>query len=203
MGLSKIKELKKVAVASIGIREGSDMAKLELRTLIDKYELINEKFVELESNIDKLLHQIPGVEQMLAIKGIGKDTVAGFFSEVGDLSYYSHPRQIIKLAGLSLKENTSGKHKGQTKITKRGRKTLRALLFRVAMPLVAKNTAFKALHEYFTKRQNNPLKKMQSLIAICNKLIRILFTIGKKQCEFSEERMLRDIPHMAILQVAA
>jgi transposase len=147
--------------------------------------------------------QIPGVEQMLAIKGIGKDTVAGFFSEVGDLSYYSHPRQNIKLAGLSLKENTSGKHKGQTKITKRGRKTLRALLFRVAMPLVAKNTAFKALHEYFTKRPNNPLKKMQSLIAICNKLIRILFTIGKKQCEFSEERMLRDIPHMAALQIAA
>ncbi|MBV7509357.1 hypothetical protein KW850_29730 [Bacillus sp. sid0103] len=25
---------------------------------------------------------------MLAIKGIGKDTVAGFLSEVGDLSYY-------------------------------------------------------------------------------------------------------------------
>ena len=93
--------------------------------------------------------------------------------------------------------------KRQTKITKRGRKTLRALLFRVAMPLVAKNTAFKALHEYFTKRPNNPLKKMQSLIAICNKLIRILFTIGKKQCEFSEERMLRDIPHMAVLQIAA
>jgi transposase len=203
VGLSKIKELKQVAMVSIGIREGSDMAKLELRTLIDKYELIIEKFEELESNIDKLLEQIPGVEQMLAIKGIGKDTVAGFFSEVGDLSFYSHPKQIIKLAGLSLKENTSGKHKGQTKITKRGRKTLRALLFRVAMPLVAKNTAFKALHEYFTKRQNNPLKKMQSLIAICNKLIRILFTIGKNQCEFSEERMLRDIPHMAVLQKAA
>src|SRR3954447_8829833 len=34
VGLSKVKELKKVAVVSIGIREGSDMAKLELRTLI-------------------------------------------------------------------------------------------------------------------------------------------------------------------------
>lgn len=84
-----------------------------------------------------------------------------------------------------------------------GRKTLRSLLFRVAMPLVAKNTAFKALHEYFTKRPDNPLKKMQSLIAVCNKLIRILFTIGKTQCEFSEERMLRDIPHMVELQIAA
>ena len=61
------------------------MAKLELRTLLDKYELINEKFEELESDIDGLLEQIPGVQQMLAITGIGKDTVAGFFSEVGRL----------------------------------------------------------------------------------------------------------------------
>lgn len=37
---------------------------------------------------------------------------------------------------------------------------------------------------------------MQSLIALCNKLIRILFAIGKKQFEFSEEKMLKDIPHM-------
>jgi len=178
------------------------MAKLELCTLIEKYTLIKERFEELDSKIDGLLEQIPGVNQMLAIKGIGRDTIAGFFAEVGDLKYYSHPKQIIKLAGLSLKENTSGKHKGQTKITKRGRKKLRALLFRVAMPLVAKNSAFKALHQYFTKRSNNPLKKIQSLIAICNKLIRVLFTIGKKQCEFSEERMLSDIPHMGTTSMA-
>lgn len=203
VGLRRITELKEAARQSIGIREGSVMAKLELRTLIEKYELFKQRFEELESSIDDLLEQIPGVQQMLAITGIGKDTVAGFFSEVGDLSYYSHPKQIIKLAGLSLRENTSGIHKGQTRITKRGRKALRALLFRVAMPLVAKNSAFRALHHYFTTRSDNPLKKMQSLIAICNKLIRILFTIGTKQCEFSEERMLQDIPHMAELPKVA
>ncbi|MCM3742401.1 transposase, partial [Oceanobacillus luteolus] len=137
----------------------------------------------------------------LAIKGVGRDTVAGFFAEVGDLNEYSHPRQLIKLAGLSLKENTSGKHKGRTTITKRGRKKLRALLFRVCMILVAKNTAFKALHAYYTQRPENPLKKMQSLIALCNKLIRILFAIGKKQFEFSEEKMLQDIPHMRDLEL--
>jgi transposase len=37
---------------------------------------------------------------------------------------------------------------------------------------------------------------MQSRIALWNKLIRIFFAIGKKQFEFSEERMLKDIPHM-------
>ncbi|MGD6845791.1 IS110 family transposase, partial [Bacillus infantis] len=40
------------------------------------------------------------------------------------------------------------------------------------------------------------------LIALCNKLIRIFFGIGKKQFEFSEERMLKDIPHLALLKQA-
>nr|WP_260399882.1 IS110 family transposase [Peribacillus simplex] len=53
---------------------------------------------------------------------MGELNVAGFFAEVGDLNEYSYPRQIIRLAGLSPKENTSGKHKGKTGITKRGRK---------------------------------------------------------------------------------
>lgn len=201
VGLSKIQELKQAASKSIGLKQGASMAKLELKTLIDKYELIQIKFEELDSKIDTLIDQIPGVQQMLAIKGVGRDTVAGFFAEVGDLSEYSHPRQLIKLAGLSLKENTSGKHKGKTTITKRGRKKLRALLFRVCMILVAKNSAFKALHAYYTQRPDNPLKKMQSLIALCNKLIRILFAIGKKQFEFSEEKMLKDIPHMQNLKI--
>ncbi|MGN7300508.1 IS110 family transposase [Ferdinandcohnia sp. SAFN-114] len=198
VGLNKIRQLKEAAGKSIGLRQGSEMAKLELKTLLDKYELIQLKFEELDANIDGLLEQIPGVEQMLAIKGVGRDTVAGFFAEVGDLTEYTHPRQIIKLAGLSLKENTSGKHKGKTTITKRGRKKLRALLFRVCMILVAKNSAFKALHAHYTKRPDNPLKKMQSLIALCNKLIRIFFAIGKKQFEFSEEKMLKDIPHLSV-----
>ncbi|MGO4374346.1 transposase [Paenibacillus sp. MCAF20] len=119
------------------------------------------------------------------------------------ISQYRHPKQIIKLAGLSLKTNSSGTHTGQTKITKRGRKRLRALLFRVMMPLVAKNTAFKALHEYYTKRPINPLKKMQSLIALCNKLIRILFGILKKGHEFSERKMFQDIPRFRELPLAA
>ena len=198
VGLSKIRKLKQAASKSIGLRQGSEMAKLELKTLLAKYELIHLKFEELDTKIDCLLDEIPGVPQMLAIKGVGRDTVAGFFAEVGDLKEYTHPRQIIKLAGLSLKENTSGKHKGKTTITKRGRKKLRALLFRVCMILVAKNSAFKALHAYYTQRPDNPLKKMQSLIALCNKLIRIFFSMGKKQFEFNEEKMLKDIPHMRV-----
>ncbi|WP_326945121.1 hypothetical protein [Bacillus alveayuensis] len=68
------------------------------------------------------------------------------------------------------------------------------------MPLSAKNRAFKALHEYYRTRPDNPLTGKQSLVALCSKLIRILFTIGQRQIPFSEEKMMQDIPHLKTLQ---
>ena len=55
----------------------------------------------------------------------------------------------MKLAGLTLRENSSGQHKGQKRISKRGRRKLRALLFRVMMPMIRHNEAFRKLHQYY------------------------------------------------------
>ena len=67
-------------------------------------------------------------EKLLDIKGVGIKTVSGFLAEVGDISRFDNPKQLQKLAGQAIKENSSGKHKGETTITKRGRKRLRYLL---------------------------------------------------------------------------
>ncbi|MCY9662355.1 transposase [Paenibacillus chondroitinus] len=89
--------------------------------MLTHYERLMNKLEELEAKLDELLLQIPHVEQVLAMKGIGRDTIAGFLAEVGDIGQYRHPKQITKLAGLNLKSNSSGTHTGQTKLTKRGK----------------------------------------------------------------------------------
>ncbi|BDU51058.1 hypothetical protein HLVA_16270 [Haliovirga abyssi] len=68
--------------------------------------------------IEELLKKIPNSNLMLEIKGVGLTTVAGFIAEIGDISNYNSPKQIQKLSGLDLKENSSGKHKGKTSISK-------------------------------------------------------------------------------------
>lgn len=202
VGLKKIRQLKEAASHSIGIQEGKGVARLKIQTLMAQYSLLHEKINEVWEIVKGLSNAIPGVQEMVEIKGVGDITIAAFLAEVGDLNKYSHPDQIIKLAGLNLKLATSGKWKGKTVITKRGRPKLRALLFKVILPLVNHNPAFKALHEYFTTRKENPLKKKQSLIALCCKLIRVLFAVGKKQIPFSPEKMLRDIPHFNLQNAA-
>ena len=89
--------------------------------------------------IEELVKQIPMAEKLLEIKGVGIKTVSGFLAEVGDISRFNSPKELQKLAGLALVENSSGKHKENgTGSSRRGRKRLRYLLFEVAMSLVAK-----------------------------------------------------------------
>ena len=52
---------------------------------------------------------------------------------------------------------------------------------------------FKELHVYYTTRPDNPLKKMQSLIVIACKLLRIICTILKKGTVYDLKKMLMDI----------
>jgi len=202
VGIQRAVRLVEAAKISIGIKEGLKMAKKELEANLEQYELYMKQSEQLEIEIEELAFQVPGVKEMVSIKGVGIMTAAGFIAEVGDIKRFTHPSQIQKLAGLNLIENSSGKHKGKTSISKRGRSRLRALLFRVMMPLVSKNNEFKMLHEYYTNRAENPLKKKQSLILLCCKLIRIFFTIITKKVEYNPQKLMKDTGFNLQLKVA-
>lgn len=203
VGIKRAELLVEKAKMSIGVTEGLEMAEYELQYLLDKYDDLMIRLENLMMKVEAILGEIPGAKEMMIIPGLGLVTVAGFLSEVCELAQYAHPRQIQKLAGLTLKEYSSGKHKGQTTITKRGRRKLRTLLFKAIMPMVAKNKEFKVLHEYYTTRANNPLKKKQSLIALCCKLIRVLYALGTKGIAYNPQKLMNDIRHPEVTGKAA
>jgi len=193
VGIKRAVRLLESAKTSIGTSEGLVSAGNELSMLLEDYESKMRQLERTMALIEDLAMQIPGFEKMLEIKGVGLVTAAGFLAEVGDIFRFSHPKQIQKLSGLSLKENSSGKHKGQTTICKRGRKRLRYYLTFGIMPLLSKNEEFRALHQYYTTRKERPLKKMQSLIALSNKLIRVFYTILTKGIAYDPQKMMSDI----------
>ena len=193
VGMKRAKILVSAAEHSIGNREGGTAARLEIRMLLEDYESRATRLQEIITLIESLVEQIPMAGKLLEIKGVGIKTVSGFLAEVGDISRFDNPKQLQKLAGLAIKENSSGKHKGETTITKRGRKRLRYLLFEVAMSLVSKNEEFAQLHRYYTTRPVNPLKKMQSLMAIACKLIRIFYVMLTKEVDYDPQKMMSDI----------
>jgi len=190
--LPKAKQLVQAAQDSIGLTEGVMMAKFEIATLLSQYKLIQAQLDELSAHLEALAQQMPDYVYLASVPGIGATTIVDLLSEVGSLSQYEHPRQLIKLAGLTLRENSSGKQRGQKRISKRGRRKLRALLFRVMMPLIKHNKAFKNLHEYYTTRTINPLRKKQSIVVLCGKLLKVLHALCTKKRMFNEQQMMND-----------
>ena len=145
------------------------------------------------SQLNQKCKEIPYAENILEISGVGKNTLSGILAEMGDISRFDDVKEIQKLSGLGLVSCSSGKHKGETKISHRGRKRLRYWLFQAAKSVVAHAEEFKELHVYYTTRPDNPLKKMQSLIVIACKLLRVIYTILTRGTAYDPKRMLMDI----------
>jgi transposase len=203
VGIKKAEKLVKEAQNSVGIREGAQMAEYEIKLYIKEYMEIREVLEDMERKLEKIVLTIPGANRFLEIKGVGIKTVAGFFAEIGDIKRFTSAKQIIKLAGLNLRQNSSGQHKGETTISKRGRSRLRALLFRAILPIVATNEVFNKLHHDNISQKERPMKKMQSLIALCCRLIRIVYSLITKDQEFDPDKLIRDIHRDDALQGAA
>ncbi|MEI6286766.1 MAG: IS110 family transposase [Bacillota bacterium] len=185
-------KLQTAAKESVGISYGLTAAKMKLQNLIEQYEMYMKQLAGIMLQADLIMDELPESKLMLSIKGVGKIAVASFIAEVGNIRKYDSWEQISKLAGLNLVSMSSGQHRGCTVIAKRGRSMLRAALFRAVITLVAQNSEFKEMHQHFTKRTKNPLKKKQSIVALMNKLIRIIFGLVKNNRMYDGKKLQTD-----------
>lgn len=114
-------------------------------------------------------------------------------AEVGDISRIKDAKALQKLAGLAIVADSSGKHNGESGISYRGHKRLRWCIFQLAISLISRNRDFAAIHAYYTTRAENPLKKMQSLIAFGCKAMRIFYKILTTGTPYDGRKMTSDI----------
>ena len=201
VGMKRAMTLVEAAHNSVGVK-GGDCSRLELQLLLEDYRTKRNQLEQITKILETETLKVPNVKNLLAIKGIGIITVAGFLSEVGDVRRFESPKQIQKLAGLELKENSSGKHKGQRSISKRGRKRLRRLLFQAVLPMLRSNSEIREVYEYYTTRLKNPLKGKQAVVAVGCKLIRIFWSLLRNGTEYDAVRLRTDIVRPNMLKAA-
>ena len=192
-GMKRAKTLVSAAEHSVGSKEAPEAARMELRHLPNDLEVYGARLDELLHRIEAILSEIPYVDKLMEIKGIGLNTVSGFLAEVGDIKRFDNPKQRQKLAGYAIVADQSGKHNGESRISYRGRKRLRYVLYEAAISVVGKNAEFREIHEYYRTRKKNPLKKMQSVVAVACKIIRIFYAILTKGITYDAEKVRGDI----------
>ena len=201
VGLKRAQTLISAAHESIGI-DGGVCARIEMKMLLEDYTVKQNQLEKVTEILEHEVLKVPNAEKLLGIKGIGIVSVAGFIAEVGDVRRFTSPKQIQKLAGLELKENSSGKHKGKTTISKRGRRKLRKILFQMTLPLLCNNREFTEVYDYYKTRLVNPLKGKQAMVAVECKVIRVFYSILKNGYTYDAEKLRSDIVRPKELKVA-
>lgn len=192
-GYSKANQIVRYAKGSVGLKDGLEGAREAVRWFAEEAVRLQKKLDEIEGTFHQKCREIPYAVNILEISGIGEDILSGILADMGDTARFDDVKEIQKISGLGLVACSSGKHKGETKISHRGRKRLRYWLFMAAKSAVAHAEEFKILHEYYTTRDENPLKKMQSLIVIACKILRIIYTILRTGAKYDPAKMLKDI----------
>ena len=139
-GMKRAKTLVSSAEHSVGSKEAPEAARIELRNLLNDMDVYASRVEELLGMIGEKLKEIPYIDKLMPIKGVGVITVSGFIAEVGEIKRFDDPKQLQKLAGYAIVTNQSGKHKGESRISYRGRKRLRYVLYEAALSLVGRNS---------------------------------------------------------------
>jgi transposase len=169
------------AKTTIDIQEGLDGLVMDIQHVLVQLEMVDSLIAELEHEMETTLQRIPYSRKLLSIKGLGIVTVAGLIGEIGDFKKFTTQSEIAKLAGLDLYEVSSGKRRGQRRISKRGRSLLRKILYYAAMQTIRKNGI---MHDYYQRLIGRGMKSMMALVAVSRKLLRIIFAIVRDDAEF-------------------
>ena len=108
---------------------------------------------------------------------IGKVSAAVLMAALGDPKDYPDAASYTKALGLNLKERSSGKHKGQLKITKRGPAVARFYLYFAALRLIARDPEVRRWYD----RQNARPRalKGKTIVTLMRKLAQALWHVGR------------------------
>jgi transposase len=181
LGQDRAQTLFEAAKESVGLREGRRAMLLELEEILREINHANQFIQKVEKDMSQCLKQIPYSGSLLSLKGIGRVTVAGLIGEVGDFDQFHTLPEVMKLAGLTLYEISSGKHQGIRRISKRGRSFLRKLLYFAALNMVRKKGVMYTPYQRLLQRG---MPRTKALVAIARKLLRILFALARDRSQY-------------------
>lgn len=159
-----------------------EVGQREIQLWLAQYELAEAQRVGLEQEMVARLAGLPEAAALATIPGLGAVTAAVFLGSIGDPQAYHGAREVLKVAGLSLVERSSGLRQGRHRISKRGRPSLRAAAYMFAVRSIRHGGLFRARFERLTSRPG--VTPMQAVVALSRAAIRLWFSVARRRAPF-------------------
>jgi transposase len=183
---ASVQALMDAAAASVGVASPAKelILKQEASLLLYLQEQSEEIVKVMASLADQKMKR--DAEILTSMKGVGDKTAFNFLIEMGgDVNAFEHDRKLIAAAGVDPTTYESGKYKGQSKISKRGNRHLRRVIWLMTTKVIISNPVFRTY--YFKRRKEGLIYKM-AVLATAHKLIRVMFSMLVNQKCFEPER---------------
>lgn len=180
----KLRALHRLAQGSIGIGPGATSVALEVSLLVERLRLIEQQVDRVVKLLIVLVDRTEEGKYLLSIPGINYLSVAALLAELGAFSSYRNAKQLIKMAGTNpIQSESAGKRSGHTPMSKKGRPRLRYCAWTAVIPLLAHNPDFRAWARRLRERpvHANPLNGKEVVGAALNRLLRLAYTLVRKQ----------------------
>ena len=173
--------LKECARSSIGISSSAEV--IQIKHLTAQIELIEEQLTEIDKKIEEF--SIQNNSPILSIPGISHVSGTSILAELGDISNYSKPSQIIKFAGVAPLHYESSQFNAQhTSITKKGSKYLRKTLYQIILPVIKHNPVF---YKYYQLKISQGKGHRCAQGHCVRKLLRIIYHLLKTNQQFDHQ----------------
>jgi transposase len=159
----------------------------EAKIMVEGLRQIREMIKETEDKIQELCEQFPEYKYLLTIPGYGPDLSARVLGAIGEADRFENGKQVLKLAGLDLSADRSGKDsdKAIPEISKRGKADLRYALYQAALIASTKNQDFMLYYaRKLEGRQKEKGIQTKMWVKLSAKMLLIGWTLMKKKEAF-------------------
>ena len=128
--------------------------------------------------------RVDELDILTSVDGISAITGSTFLAELGDIETFRSYKHVIAFAGLDPSVHQSGQYEGISRLSKRGNRHLRRVIFLMTLCAVRSHNIFS---EYFLRRKDEGVPPKKAILATANKLLRVLITMLTSKSYFRKE----------------
>jgi len=125
---------------------------------------------------------LPEVKLLDSFTGIATYSAVGLLLEIGAVERFASSKKLASFFGLHPTLKSSGDGRAQVRMSKKGRREPRLILFNVARTSITYNPLIKEIYEKYVKKG---MPKMAALGVVMHKILRIVFGMLKNKQTFN------------------
>lgn len=172
-GIEKAKQIQDSARNTFGIFYAKETFSFQIKQIINQIYFIEEQIKEIDKKLEEMTSSLDNY--LTTITGIGPVLAATIIGEIGDISRFEKPSQLVAYAGLDVSVNESGEYTGtKGKISKRGSPYLRRAIWQAATVASSYDPALK---QYYQSLRQRGKPHLVAVGAVARKMTNIIFAI--------------------------